>query len=362
MKKIPLEPPPPAIRTTAELATYLGLSRATVSRVLNGHPGVKRTTVDRVMQVVERTGFSPNPYSNILRDRRSASIAVCLATFKFVAFVQKLAVVVQLLAKAGYTALIETAENVDHVSIIKWVRRMRAEGVIFVGQHEQAGLADHVRELAAAGIPHVFTDDTFEIGRVNVVTVDRARGMELVAHHLFDLGHREIGLMGISHKSPVELARLRGLRTAVEARHLDPARVIVNVNDPPPLVNSMIFGREIALRYVAAAHMPTAFAALNDEVAFGAMEGFRVAGIAVPGVVSVVGFDNAEISKVASPSITTVDPNVRQSVAAAVEFLLGQLDKKPTLLTQPQLHAPQLVVRGSTGPARPPLVASANPA
>jgi DNA-binding LacI/PurR family transcriptional regulator len=351
VKKPSLESLPSAIKTTAELARYVGLSRSTVSRILNRRPGVKQKNVDRVMQVVERTGFAPNPYSRILRGQRSASIAVCLATFRHSTFVRKLDRVVQLLAKAGYTALIEISENIDHVALIRRIHRMRAEGVIFIGQHEQAGLVDHVRELAAAGIPHVFTDDSFGAGKVNVVTVDRARGMELAANHLFALGHRQIGIMGIFGVEPVEYARLEGLRRAVKARHLDPVEILININNPPSRESSMTFGREIALRFAAMTYMPTAFVALNDEIAFGALEGFRMAGIAVPAAASVVGFDNAEISRVALPSITTIDQRVDESVAAAVEFLLEQLRKKPVILARPRLLTPELVIRDSTGPA-----------
>ena len=90
MKKSHPEPTRLIIRTTAELAKHVGLSRATVSRILNGHPGIKQKNIERVMRVVDQTGFSPNPYSNILRGKRSSTIAVYLSSFKHQAVVQKL--------------------------------------------------------------------------------------------------------------------------------------------------------------------------------------------------------------------------------------------------------------------------------
>lgn len=345
--------PVPRIRTTAELAKHVGLSRATVSRILNGHAGIKPKNVERVMSVVERTGFTPNPYSNILRDQRSGTVAVCLSSFRHASVTQRLAWVVRRLKEAGYVALIESVDTTDHVGIQKWIRRMRAEGVIFVGQHRGEGLSGHVSELAAAGIPHVFTDDSGERA-ANTITVDRARGMELAANHLFDLGHARIGLLGIDGTLPVAVARIEGLRRAAQARGLNPERVIVHLAHPPERKSNMMFGREVAKRFAAEAERPTAYVALNDEIAFGAMEGFRVAGLNVPREVSVVGFDNAEISRAASPSITTIDPQTEPVAGAAVDFLLDQLRRDKPVTGRTRFIAPELLVRDSTGPAARP--------
>ena len=341
---------PPKIRTTADLARHAGLSRATVSRILNGHAGIKQKNIDRVTQLVERTGFTPNPYSNILRGQRSGTIAVCLSSFRYATVTQRLACVVRLLRDTGYTPLIESCETTDNVGIRKWIMRMRAEAVIFVGQHHGKGLAGHVQELAAAGIPHVFTDDSGETG-ANTITVDRALGMELAANHLFDLGHGTIGLMGIDGLMPVAVARMHGLKRAAEALGLDPAKALVLLADGSPRTRNMTFGREMARRFAAERGRPTAFVGLNDEIAFGAIEGFRAAGLTVPGGASVVGFDNSELSEVASPSITTVDPQTEATATAAVEFLLEQLNKGRATLGRTRLLPPQLLVRESTGPA-----------
>lgn len=342
----------PTIRTTAELAVHVGLSRATVSRILNGHPGIKQKNIDRVMEVVQRTGFSPNPYSNMLRGQRSGTIAVCLSSFRFPVVTLKLARVAQRLVQAGCTVLTETGDNFDHAGIRKWILKIRAEGVVFVGQYHGTALAEHVHELTAAGIPHVFCDDS-GMPDSNVVTVDRASGMADLTSHLLDLGHRRIGIMGINAVMPVHKARLRGMARAITARGLDPEKVLVHLADPPPRNSNMIFGRDVARIFAAQKNHPTAFAALGDDVAFGAIEGFRAAGLKVPGDVSVVGFDNADIGAVSSPTITTVDPALEKSAELAAEFLLSQLSPKGKLRTGYQrMLKPEIIIRESTGPAR----------
>jgi DNA-binding LacI/PurR family transcriptional regulator len=344
---------PGPIRTTAELARLVGLSRATVSRVLNGHKGIKQKNVDLVMEMVQRTGFTANPYSHILRGRRSGTIAVCLSDFKHYALVQKLAHVVRLLAEAGYTALIETVDNPDHVRSTRLATRMRAEAVVFAGQHSGAEVAAHIRSLSAAGIPHVFTD-TCSDPAANVVTVDRVRALELAAGHLLDLGHRRIGIIGIvPGRTPVEDARLGGLRQAVTSRGLDPAGTLVSLPNGPTTASNLIYGREMATRFVSSGRMPTAFVTLNDEMAFGAIEGFRAAGIHVPQDVSVVGFNNEEIAVLTAPAITTIDAEVAASASAAVEFLLEQLRNRKLVTGYTRLLPPRLIVRESSGPARP---------
>lgn len=348
MKKSKAENLHRSIQTTAELAKHVGLARGTVSRILNGRPGIRRQTIDRVMEVVRQTGFSPNPYSNILRGRRSATIAVYISSLKQHAVVLKLAEVVRFLAEAGYTSLIETAENTTHAEIVRWVKRVRAEGAIFVGQHNDLGLAAQIRELAAAGVPHVFTDN-FADDKANVVTLDRIVALEQAANHLLDLGHRRIGLMGIEGKTPVEHARVLGLSRALVARRLDPASALVALLDPPPRISNMIFGREVTRRFAAAPRMPTAFVTLNDEIAFSAIEEFRAMGISVPGDVSVIGFNNDDLAKFASPSITTVEAENETTARAAVDFLLGQSRRGVVTLGRTQLLPARFIVRDSTG-------------
>lgn len=339
------------IRTTAELARLVGLSRATVSRILNGHKGIKKKNVDRVMQVVERTGFTANPYSHILRGRRSGTIAVCLSDFKHYALLQKLAHVVRLLAAAGYTPLIETVDDPNHIRRSRLATRMRAEAVVFAGQHSGAELTAHLRALAGAGIPHVFTDSC-SAPEANVVTVDRVRALEMSAEHLLSLGHRTIGIIGIvPGRTPVEDARLGGLRRAVLARQLDPDQTLVHLADCAQSTSNLIYGREMAARFVAMKRMPTAFVALNDEMAFGAIEGFRAAGVRVPADVSVMGFNNEDIAVLTAPAITTVDAEVAASAAAAVRFLFDQLRNGTAVNGRSQFIAPRLIVRQSTGPA-----------
>jgi DNA-binding LacI/PurR family transcriptional regulator len=125
----------------------------------------------------------------------------------------------------------------------------------------------------------------------------------------------------------------------------------VSLNDPPPRLSNMIFGREMAQRFAAEPRMPTAFIALNDEIAFGAIEGFRALGISVPGSVSVVGFNHEDIAKFASPSITTIDAEIEATAAAAVDFLLSQLLKGVVASARSRLLPSRLVVRESTGRA-----------
>jgi DNA-binding LacI/PurR family transcriptional regulator len=327
------------------------LSRATVSRILNGHKGIKKKNVDRVMQMVERTGFTANPYSHILRGRRSGTIAVCLSDFRQYPLLQKLAHVVRLLADAGFTALIETVDNADHVRRVRLATRMRAEAVVFAGQHSGAELTAHLHELAGARIPHVFTDSC-GAPEANVVTVDRVRALEMATEHLLALGHRTIGIIGIvAGRSPVEDARLGGLQRAVAARHLDPAQTLVSLAETARSASNLLYGREMAARFVAAGQMPTAFVTLNDEMAFGAIEGFRAAGVRVPQDVSVVGFNNEDIAVLTSPAITTVDAEIAASAAAAVEFLLSQLRQGIAVNGHSRFVPPRLVVRQSTGPA-----------
>ena len=102
---------------------------------------------------------------------------------------------------------------------------------------------------------------------------------------------------------------------------------------------------------MAEPNRPTAFIALNDEVAIGAMHGFQAAGLRVPYDVSVAGFNNQDICLMPTPRLTTIDQRIQRTADAAVDQLLGQIGRPSRPHPLVQLIPPELVVRESTGPA-----------
>ena len=116
--------------------------------------------------------------------------------------------------------------------------------------------------------------------------------------------------------------------------------------------NDFEYGRKLAASFLALPRRLTAFLALNDEVAIGALLGFQEAGLKIPRDLSLTGFNNQDISLMTAPAITTIDQNIELTIATAADMILAQLGAPPR--TKPLVHmiAPVLVVRDSTGHVR----------
>lgn len=349
-KASPSKPLPP-IRSTADFARHVGLARTTVSRVLNGQPGLKAKTIARVQAAMEATGFTPNAYALHLKGKRTATIGICMEDLLTPPAVRKLAALQRLLRERHYASLIEVLDPGHSRRVVRHFLSMRVDAVVFIGHFIEEEIAQRIAELTAHGTPHLVIDHA-GIEGANTVSLDRARGMIAVVEHLLALGHSTFGLLALSSPARTAQERMTGVRTALAAHGLDFDTCTQSRDHLHVRAGDFEYGRALAATFVADRKRPTAFLALNDEIAVGAIHGFQAAGLRVPQDVSVTGFNNQDICAMTTPGLTSVDQQVAATAEAAAELLLAQLNqplrRKPLLRT----INPQLIVRGSTGPAR----------
>lgn len=338
------------IRSTADFARYVGLARTTVSRVLNGHPDVKRKTVEKVQRALEETGFAPNAFAAHLRGKSMNVVGVCMENLLTPPMVAKLAALQRRLRGRGFSSLIEVFEPGASRKLVQHFQAMQATAVAFIGHFPPDELTERVAELRERGLAHVLIDQT-GITNANTVSVDRIAAMRQAMQHLLGLGHRRFGVLGMNGAFQSIRDRWRGIADELAAHDLDVATCTVSLDHLETRENDFAFGRALAGAFVRQDNRPTAYLAVNDEVAIGAMLGFQNAGLNVPRDVSVVGFNNQEICQMTAPSITSVDQQINETIAAAADVLHVQL-AQPTEKRITRLIPPVFVPRGSTGPAR----------
>ncbi len=343
--------PPSGIRNTAEFARPVGLARTTVSRVLNGQPGLDPRTIERVQRALAETGFAPNAHAMHLKGKRTATIGICMEDLATPTAVSKLAMLQRVLRARGFASLIEVLPPGAGREVVRHFLSLRVEAVVFIGHFVPEEIEARIAELGANGTPHLVIDHLGLRG-ANTVSLDRAAGMVAVMEHLLDLGHRSFALLGLS-KGPVSRHdRMRGVRAALEARGLDADACTVVPDYLHERRNDFDYGRNLARSVLARAARPTAYVGYNDEIAIGALRALQEAGVRVPRDASVTGFNHQEISRMTVPSVTTIDQNIETTVTTAADWLLGQLGQplrsRPFVRTIP----PRLVVGESTGPAR----------
>lgn len=337
-----------SVATTAALARHLGLSRWTVSRVLNGHPGVLPETVERVREAMAEVGFQPNTLARGLRGGRTGIVGVCFQELDSPILARKVSLLQQALREFGYHALIELTngdEELERVALRNFLS-MQAEGAVLIGSRLTQ---DDPVLKAWRGKPTIWVDPEQAV-KGEQLSIDRPHSMRLVLDHLFALGHRRFAVLGIDPGNPYGAFRWPAFKKHCERLGVDIAQDAMQLFTPDQPVHNYDYGRALAEELLDRAKpLPTAIIALNDRVAIGAMNRLGEAGVRTPEDVSIVGYDNMEVCGHLSPALTTIDQCaerlMRQTAQRMVDLLGAESDAdKPAR----KLIKPKLVVRNST--------------
>jgi DNA-binding LacI/PurR family transcriptional regulator len=350
MSKTPGKPRQ-VIRSTADFARFVGLARTTVSRVLNGQPGLKQKTIARVERAMEETGFTPNAYALHLKGKRTAMVGICIESLVTPPAVLKLARLQQRLRERNYASLIEVVEPGGSRRTVRHFLSLRVDAIAFMGHFVEEEIAQRIRELRASGTPHVIVDQV-GIPGANSVALDRVGAMERVFDHLLALGHRSFGLIGFSGSARSIRDRLAGIENALRAKGLSSEEATRSLDYLHVRDKDLAFGHGVAASFLAQPAPPTAFVALNDEIAIGALQACRAAGRRVPEDISVIGFNNQDICEMTQPALTSLDQKIDETVDAAADLLLSQIGAPQRTRPIARSIEPLLVIRQSTGPAR----------
>lgn len=347
----PPKKPAAQIRSSVDFARYVGLARTTVSRVLNGQPGLKKKTIERVQRAIEETGFVPNAYALHLKGKRTATVGVCLETLLTPPLISKLAGLQKRLRDQNYATLIEVLEPGNARKVIRHFLSMRVEAVVFIGYFDEDQLAGLINELNASATPHLLVDHA-GIKNANTVALDRVAAMRELTEHLLTLGHRKFGLLAFSGTVRSTRDRLQGIREALHAAGLELEQCTRVLDYLHVRNNDFEYGRLLADSFVESRNLPTAMVALNDEIAIGAMHALQKHGLSVPEDISVTGFNNQDICMMTTPSLTSVDQRVEATVDAAAKYVLSQIGQPLKDRPVVKMIESQIVVRESTAPAQ----------
>lgn len=333
----------------SELARHLGLSEWTVSRAINGHPAVKESTRKRVLGAMRDFGFQPDPFARGLRGKGTGLIGVAFNELRNSILLDKLALFEHFLHNNGLRSVLALAgQSVEsEMQVIEDFRRLRVDAVVLV----QSTLSEKQSAKVLTGLKRIHIDPM--IPQSGSVAVDRNHGVELLVDHLYELGHRKFGTLGI-----MEINRWRwdGLLRGLSKHGLTPKKNLKMYFSEEAQGNELFYsyaaGIEMAEHILADPDPPTALIALNDRVALGAAQHFEHRGVSVPGRFSVAGFDHLEISECLHPKLTTIDHQPQKLIDAAGEALMRRLrdNSEPEDFREPLFIRPLLLPGESTGP------------
>jgi DNA-binding LacI/PurR family transcriptional regulator len=334
--------------TIADIAARSGVGLGTVSRVLNGSPRVSAETREKVEAAISALNYVPSAAARGLSRGRTFNIAVMAPFFTRSAFVERIRGIEAAIADSPYDMVIynvETVEKRDRCYRTVPDRR-RADGVIIISLPPSA---DDLLQIAGAGLPIVFMDvkDPACAG-FDRVLIDDVRGGRLATEHLIGLGHRRIGFIGDIPQPGFNFTSGSD-RFAGYCQALDAAGLAFRPDYHLDGVFGQKVARDLALGMLSLPERPTAIFASNDTQALGVLEAARDLGLDVPGDLSVVGYDDIEISEFLG--LTTVRQRLFESGQHGVGALLGRIDD-PAAAPRCDILPIELIVRRTTSPPR----------
>ncbi|MYS21882.1 substrate-binding domain-containing protein [Streptomyces sp. SID4948] len=328
----------------ADIAAQAGVSEATVSRVLNGKPGVSDGTRQSVLAALDLLG-----YERPVRLRQRSAGLVGLITPEldnpiFPAFAQ---IIGQALTRHGYTPVLatQTPGGSTEDELVEMLVERGVAGIIFASGLHADSTADTGRyaRLRGQGVPFVLINGFSERIDAPFVSPDDRGAMRLAVTHLAALGHRRIGL-AVGQKRFVPVRRkIEGFVAATgDILGWSPQQA-------QALVQQSLFtlegGQAVATALISSGC--TAIVCASDMMALGAIRAARSLGRSVPAEVSVVGFDDSPLIAFTDPPLTTIRQPVAAMSQAAVDALLEEIGGTPAPHSE-FVFLPELVVRGST--------------
>ena len=327
-----------------EIARLAGVSSATVSRVINGSSLVRPGTAERVRRIIDELKFVPNGSATILKYGRSGSYGLIIPDITNPFFPEFIRSFESILVAKNQDMLMATTDF--HASRMQQtIHRMlvrQVDGVALLASEIETG---PIETLIRNRVPLV-TMDRRLVGRgLSDVSIHYFSGMLQAVELLKQLRHRRIayigGSAGLTISSHREQAFIKALQRA--GLKLDPRFICIG--------NYRISGGETAMaELLAMKDRPTAVIGANDLTAIGALRVLHRQGLSAPADISIIGFDDIELSDVVHPPLTTIRLP-RHQLAEAFVTALGSSAQDPQAIGKQYSVKTSLVVRSSTGPA-----------
>ncbi|WP_244130827.1 LacI family DNA-binding transcriptional regulator [Burkholderia pyrrocinia] len=341
--------------TSTQVAQLAGVSRTTVSFVLNGVTGmgISEETRERVMTAARQLGYVPNAMARSLASGSTKTIALLMPHGDHVhvdvdAYLPRFLAGLSVACHAhGYKVMLEPVQETDRPgAFLDLVDSGRIDGLAVLNPRRLD--EGHLHELAEKGFPLVvFGSNLAEQRTVCAIGVDNRAAARQATEHLLGLGHERIAHIGFASEDyQVVRDRLDGFRQAMAMHHVDARPEWIAFAD-----YSSQSGYDAMRAMLAGSPRMTALFAGNDTIAFGAMAAIREAGLRIPEDIAIVGYDDIPLAAFATPPLTTVRTEPFQEGRDAAATLVGIIsgDSPDGLHTR---DIAPLIVRQSCGANR----------
>lgn len=334
--------------TISEIAREAGVSKSTVSRVLNNKPDVLPETKERVRKIVRKYNFQPSAYAKGIYSKHTNMIGLVIPhgvdwTLKNHYYAEIQRGILHITQDRGYHVLLMYGRDLQEA--VNSVMQKRVDGVLMVSPMEEN--KKYIDQIVKSGTPLVTIGKVDFCPDVVQYCTNNYRGACLAVEHLQSLGHKRIGYINGPLFLPSSRERLRGYLDTMAANGCEVEDDMIVEGR-----NSLESGRFSVKKIFDAHPDTTAFFVASDYMAIGALEQIRLIGKRVPEDISLVGFDNIPISGEVTPALTTIDQQVYEKGKIGADMLLDMIENKNIAMEKNREIACSLLVRGSTGWAK----------
>lgn len=300
-----------------------GVSRTTVSRVLNNSGYVSEEARKRVEKVIEETGYAPSEHAKSLRTKKTKVIGVILPTIQTETPSRIVTGLGKELSENGYQILLANT-NLDKTKELEYLELLRlrqVDGIVLIATNTEPALLNKIKSL---NIPVVIVGQEVE-GDIMYVTYDDYHAARDVTSFLIQKGHRKIAFIGVDEADhSVGYLRKKGFLDEMKANGLTVEsewiqKAIFNIDSGYHAMENI---------FKTALEKPTATIAVTDRLAIGAMSYLRENGIQIPNQMAVAGFGASEMSQYLIPSLTTIDYQNEMAGEEAAKQLLAKIHSK----------------------------------
>jgi len=331
--------------TLEQIAKLSGVSRSTVSRVVNDHISVKPHVRQRVLEVIAETGYRPDPVARSLAGRRSGIIGLVIprtvqSLFTDPYYPRLMQGIAQACNTHDYilSLFLFHTEDEEQKLLPRVMHNRLVDGIIVSASPIDDPL---IEQLIENRLPFVMIGRPGSPGPISFVDVDNVAGAYSAVSHLIRLGYQRIATITGPVNTTVGLDRQQGYLNALEEGGQTIDKSLIVEGDFTEM------GGYIAMQRVLL-YKPAAVFIASDTMALGALRALRNAGVVVPDEIAVIGFDDLPAAVVSDPPLTTISQPIRRVGAQAVENLIDILKNTPE--PPPCTVMPtQLVIRNSCG-------------
>ena len=286
--------------TMNDVAEAAGVSRQTVSRVINNKGEISPATRQHVMDVIQKLGYRPNRAARGLVMQRTNTVGLIIPDITN-PFFSEVARGVQDLARTKDYNVFMGSTDEEPKETVRTLQSLAAQAVdgIIIFSHPLSN--EDLESFVNSFRPIVTINLPFKHSSVSMITVDNYQGAKLAVNHLVEQGHTAIAMLTGNSASFQKIRRVNGYHDALAAHSLP-----VNQDWIIPCIPDMVNGHKAARQLLANNPEITAIFAYNDLLALGALRACHELGRRVPQNCAVIGFDDVQLASMVTPSLTTI--------------------------------------------------------